>query len=98
MTPTPEVQERLRRYLLGQLSDDVREEVEQDFLSREEVFQELLMLEDELIDEYLSGKLKATDRRAFEQHFLATQERNEKLKFGRAFNRYVSSQSSTLAT
>src|SRR6266404_2721475 len=92
MTPTPEVQERIRRYLLGQLSDGAREEIEQDLLANEELFQELLVSEDEIIDEYLGGKLSADERANFETHFLATPERHEKLKFGRAFDRFLTSQ------
>lgn len=90
MTPTPEVQERLRSYLLGQLADDAREEVEKDLLASDELFEELLVVEDEIIDEYLAGKLN--DGAAFENHFLATPERHEKLRFGRAFNRYLAAQ------
>jgi CHAT domain-containing protein len=92
MTPTPEVQERIRRYLLGQLTDGAREEIEQDLLANGELFEELLVVEDELIDEYLAGKLGPDERSSFERHFLATAERHEKLKFGRAFDRYLSSQ------
>src|SRR5882724_9278922 len=92
MTPTPEVQERIRRYLLGQLSDGAREEIEQDLLANEDLFQELLVSEDEIIDEYLGGKLSADERANFETHFLATPERREKLKFGRAFDRFLTSQ------
>lgn len=92
MTPTPEVQQRLRRYLLGQLSDDAREEVERDLMSGgDELFQELLIAEDEIIDEYLSGKLDSAERQRFQGHFLATPERHEKLKFGHALSRYLSS-------
>ena len=94
MTPTPEVQERIRRYLLGQLSDGAREEIEQDLLTNEELFEELLVAEDELIDEYLGGKLSADERASFEKHFLSTPERHEKLKFGRALDRYLSSRPS----
>jgi CHAT domain-containing protein/tetratricopeptide (TPR) repeat protein len=92
MTPTPEVQARLRQYLLGQLDDDHREEVEKDLLAKDEVFEELLVVEDEVTDEYINGRLNELDRRAFETYFLATPERREKLRFGSAFNRYLSSQ------
>jgi CHAT domain-containing protein/Tfp pilus assembly protein PilF len=92
MTPTPEVQERLRRYLLGQLTDGAREEVEEDLLATAEVFEELLVIEDELVDQYLNESLEAADRTAFENHFLSTPERHDKLRFGRAFDRYLSSQ------
>src|SRR5687767_9309299 len=92
MTPTPEVQERIRRYLLGQLNDGAREEIEQQLILDEDLLEELLVAEEEVIDEYLTGKLGVEDRDAFERHFLATPERQAKLKFGRAFSRYLSSQ------
>jgi hypothetical protein len=89
MTPTPEAQERIRRYLLGQLTDGAREEIEQNLLTNAELFEELLAAEDELIDEYLAGELPRDERVQFEQHFLAAPERQEKLRFARALNRYV---------
>jgi CHAT domain-containing protein/lipoprotein NlpI len=79
---------------LGQLSDGAREEIEQDLLANAELFEELLVAEDELIDAYLGGKLNVDERVSFEKHFLSTPERHEKLKFGRAFDRYLSSQRS----
>jgi CHAT domain-containing protein/tetratricopeptide (TPR) repeat protein len=97
MTPTPEVQERIRRYLMGQLSDGAREEFERDLLASDGLFEELLVVEDEIIDEYLAGKLSAEERAGFEGHFLATSERHEKLKFGRAFGRYLSSKAATVS-
>ena len=93
MTPTPEVQERIRRYLLGQLSDGAWEEFEQELLVDDELLEELLVLEDELNDEYLMGELPGDERVQFEQHFLAAPERQEKLRFARALNRYVTAAS-----
>lgn len=93
MTPTPEVQDRIRRYLLGQLSDGAREEFEQKLLVDKELFEELLVVEDELNDEYLLGDLPRDERIQFEEHFLSVPERQEKLRFARALNRYVSTAS-----
>src|SRR5437762_8760452 len=95
MTPTPEAQELIRRYLLGQLSEGVREKFEQELLTSDDLFQELLVIEDELVDEYLAGKLNVEDGASFEQHFLVTPERHEKLNFGRAFDKYLSSRVSS---
>ena len=89
MMPIQELQERIRRYLLGRLSDGAGEELEQNILTNTELFEELLVVEDELIDEYLAGKLDQDERASFEQHFLATPERHEQLRFARALNRYV---------
>src|ERR1041385_6379761 len=92
MTPNPEAQQRIRRYLLGELSNGARDELEQALLTDGELFEELLMQEDELIDQYLAGGLTALERRQLELHFLATPERREKLNFARAFDRYLKSQ------
>jgi hypothetical protein len=94
MTPTREVQERIRRYLLGQISDRAREEIERDLVANEEVFAELLIIEDELTDEYISDSLSPAERANFEGYFLATPERQEDLRFAQALNRYVTTTAS----
>ena len=57
MTATPEIQDQIKRYLLGELDDGTRAQVEQKLLSDGEVFEELLVAEDEIIDDYASGRL-----------------------------------------
>jgi len=94
MTPTQEVQQKIRQYLLGQVSDGTREEIERELLADDEVFAELLIIEDELADEYVSGCLSPDDRANFESHFLATPERQEDLQFASALNRYVTTRAS----
>lgn len=93
MTPTQETQQRLRRYLLGQLANSARDDVEQNILVNEELFAELLIVEDELTDEYIDGRLSQADRGNFESHFLATPERQQNLRFARALKRYVTTHS-----
>ena len=57
MTATPEIRDQIRRYLLGEVDDGTRAEVEQRLLSDGEVFEELLVAEDEIIDDYAGGRL-----------------------------------------
>lgn len=83
------MQQRLRRYLLGQLDDQARTELETELLTSDEVFEELLIIEDEITDEFVAGSLSSSDRAAFEEHFLATPERHEHVRFARAFQRQV---------
>lgn len=52
-------------------------------------YEELLIVEDELIDQYLSAELSEDERMNFEKHFLLSSARQEKLRFGRTFNEYV---------
>ena len=77
----------LQEYLLGQISEDQRQTMEQRLLTDDEFFEELEIAEDELIDAYLDGALAPTERQLFEQLFLASPERLRKLRFARALTR-----------
>jgi hypothetical protein len=79
----------LKRYLLGWLEEEEQQQVEDHFVTDTGYFQELLMLEDELVDLYISGALSDLDRAKFEQYFLATTERQQKLEFAKALKKYI---------
>lgn len=64
----------IRRYLLGELSEHEREQVEQRLMSDDDLYQRLLLAEDDLIDEYVSGKLSNRDRAKFSGRFLQVPE------------------------
>lgn len=82
-------EQMIKQYLLGQLGDDVLPEIEKGFLIEDQAFEELLAVEADLIDEYLSGALTEDERARFEQHCLATPEGRQNLRFARALRRYV---------
>ena len=81
-------QNAVRRYLLRQLSASEQESVELRLLSDDEFSKELEIGEDELIEEYLAGGLSRSERKQFEETFLASPERQQKLKAAEAVNRY----------
>jgi hypothetical protein len=85
-------QNRIRRYLLGELSDGDMETLEQEILGNEDLFEEILIVEEELADEYVNGILNPEERADFERHFLATPERQQNVRFARALNQYVTSE------
>lgn len=87
----------LRQYLLGELSDDSRQRVEETLLTDDDFYQELLIAEDELVDEYLAGALPAGARERFESHFLVTQARRQKLSFASSFRKYVAAETAETA-
>lgn len=82
-------QATIRQYLLGKLTGDSQQKVEERLLTEDDLFEELEIAEDELIDEYLAEKLSEDERERFEQNFLATPERQQKVRFSRSLNRYV---------
>lgn len=83
------LEETIRVYLLGKLPQGEREKLEEQLMTQDDTFTQLLIHEDELIDEYVSGALSAQEREAFERHFLAAPERRQKLGFARALTEYV---------
>lgn len=82
-------QATIRQYLLGKLTDDSQQKVEQRLLTEDDLFEELGIAEAELIDEYHAKKLSNDERERFEQYFLATPERQQKVRFSRTLSRYV---------
>lgn len=84
-----EEQRTIRQYLLGELAEERRQQLEESLLTSDELFQELLMAEDELVDDYAAGLLDERERERFERHFLSTSERLQKLSFTRAFKRHI---------
>lgn len=80
-------QQTIREYLLGQLPSEQQSQFEERLLTDDDVFEELEIVEDELVDKYLHAELTDKDRRSFESHFMAAPEHREKLSFARAFRK-----------
>ena len=81
----------MRNYLLGVLEPDRRVAIEESILCDPGGYEELSIVEEELIDQYLTNKLSPSERQQFETHFLITAERQKKLRFGRLLRRYLNS-------
>jgi hypothetical protein len=81
----------IRQYLLGELSPEEQEPIEKRVLSDDASFETFLLVEDELMDQYVRGGLNREETRLAEKHFLASPERQRSLRFAKAFQRYVGS-------
>lgn len=81
----------MRDYLLGTLDSALKTELEDRILNAPEAYEELLMAEEELIDQYVAGGLSKVERQHFETHFLTTAERQNNLRFGQLLKRYLNS-------
>jgi hypothetical protein len=81
--------DQIRQYLLGLLAEHESEALDERLLTDGEFYDEVLVIEDELIDQYLNEGLSAEERKSFETHFLLTPERHEKLRFSRGFHSYL---------
>src|SRR5258708_22304820 len=80
----------LIKYLLGELPDQERDRVEDKYFADDAFHERLLILEEELTDSYVRGELSPEQRKHFEQWFLRSPERLERLEFSRAVVQYAS--------
>ncbi|HEX6649531.1 MAG TPA: hypothetical protein VF075_08325 [Pyrinomonadaceae bacterium] len=90
MNVGPISHERIKGYLLGQIPEEDESQVEAGLLTDPEFYEELSIVEDELIDQYLAGALSVSDRQSFESHFVLSSERQQKIRFARALRKRVS--------
>jgi CHAT domain-containing protein len=80
----------LRRYLLGELTQEEQlSPVEERLLAEDSFFEEFQLVKEDLIDQYVTQQLTPEDRRRFEQHFLVTAERREDVRHAQALSRYA---------
>ena len=79
----------MHEFLLGTLDGDLKTQFEERILTEPGVYEELLVVEDELIDQYLAGDLSALEQQQFESHFLITAERQKNLRFAKQLCEYA---------
>lgn len=81
----------LLRYLMGEISDAEQNRLEACYLSDEDLFEDLLLAEDELLDGYARDEFSEHERKRIEKHFLRSHARREKVLFIRTLMRYSAS-------
>lgn len=74
-------QARIREYLLGRLSEDDQQEMEERLMVEDHLFEELEISKGELIEEYRAGELDPNEKSFFESNFLATPEGRQRELF-----------------
>lgn len=68
------------QYLLGELSEAERDQLEDRLFSEETYVSQLQMIEEQLIDDYVYGVLPARQRTQFETQYLISARRQQKLR------------------
>jgi hypothetical protein len=74
-------EQQMIRYLLGDMSIEEQIAMETGYFNDPEKFNLLQIVEHDLIEGYINGKLSASGRIKFEQHFLSTPARRERVQF-----------------
>lgn len=72
-------EQQIRSYLLGALAQEEMRELEERLLREEEFANQVLLIEDELIEDYTLGELSDKEQQQFQKYFLTTPKRRRKL-------------------
>lgn len=91
MTADLKEQQTIREYLLGHATPEDSSRLEEQLLTDDALYEELLIVEDELSDQYVRDELSQPERQGFERRYLSAPERQQKLRFARALHKYVNS-------
>jgi hypothetical protein len=83
MNNRPERDEAAVRYLLGASSEEEKTLLEESLFKNRETLEEVSSVEEELIDDYLSGELARDERDLFEKAYFASPERRARVEFAR---------------
>ncbi len=86
------------RYLLGELSEQEQAQLEESYFTDDALFERFLAVKDDLIDAYARGDLAGEKRERFEQHFLASRPRQQRVEEAKGFIRAVTAASTNAAT
>jgi CHAT domain-containing protein len=98
-----EEDERIRRYLLGVAEETERRHLEEQVLcgATDDLGQEYadhaLLVEEELIDDYARGALSSQERELFEQNFMISPKRQQKLLLAQSLADYAGADVTTTA-
>lgn len=80
---------RVVSYLLGQMSEEESERFEDECFEQRSWPSQIALVEEELIDAYLHDEMPAEQRGLFEQNYLTTEARQERVKVAAALLRQV---------
>ncbi|PYS71160.1 MAG: hypothetical protein DMF69_11270 [Acidobacteria bacterium] len=84
MIEAPLSEQNIRLYLLGELPEPEQVEIEDLAFADQRVLEQIQAVEQDLIDDYVSGDIPEDKRQSFQTHFLASAERRKKFAFAKA--------------
>lgn len=89
--------QNLTRYLLGDLAEPERSDLEERYFNDPQLFERLVEVENKLVDDYARGELPTELRTQFENAYLTDPVRRERLKFASALVTRLDGRSSDAA-
>lgn len=89
MPPSRNEEEAIRSYLLGELDIHDTQTLEERLIKEDEFAERVMLLEDELIEDYARGALTPDECERFKSHFLCSPRRKRKLMFVSGIKKYA---------
>ncbi len=80
-------EQQIRQFLLGELSEGPRLELEGRLFGDDHYYKNILAIQEELADDYVQDNLTLSERSNFEQNFLRSSRRKERVEFAEALSR-----------
>lgn len=77
--------EELERYLLGLVADEATERLDEASIADDEVATRLRVVESDLVDSYVRGRLGGETLARFESHYLSSPRRRERVRLAASF-------------
>src|SRR5687767_3799971 len=98
MQRTTEQDERIARYLLGDLPETEQMAVEQEYFADPEKFEEVWAAENDLVDRYVRDRLPRGRRELFERNYLQSPKHRERVALARKLIETADRQTAESAT
>lgn len=89
MVNKPQQRDLWVRYLFCELTGAERKRLEREYFSDDDIFLELLAVEDQLIDDFLGNKLTADERQRFIERYLPLSGKRQKVEFAAMTKAYA---------
>lgn len=92
-------EQMIRQYLLGRFDDqgDMEDHLSRQMFLDSELSEIVDSIEDEIIEEYVDGRVSAADKKAIEEYFLRPPERKEKVQLALLLRRQFGTKGQALA-
>ena len=88
-----EQRKEFRKYFLGFIkSEDELTRIEESLMTSDEYFQDFLIEEEDLIQNYVDGYLAKNEAEAFENFYLNSEDKRKKVKFAQSLREFVNIQ------
>lgn len=88
MKEVGEDEKQVRRFLLGKLTEEEQQQVEENVVVDPEYRERVLIAEEDLIEDYLDGTLATEERERFEKNFSASHQQRLRVRIARLLGHY----------